>query len=94
MPPTTATALGSGKVKVSFGTAWDYDNHALTYDVLRDNTTWIHSRQIKSTFWTLPSVSFTDTGRTVGAKHYYQIRIKDRFGNTRWSPKSSTVTVS
>jgi hypothetical protein len=94
VPATTATALGSGQVKVSFGTAWDYDNEALTYDVLRDNTTWIHSRQIKSSFWKVPSASFTDTGRTVGAKHYYQIRIKDRFGNTRWSPKSSTVTVS
>ena len=93
VPPTTATAVGSGKVAVSFGTAWDYDNETLTYDVLRDDRTWISSQRISSNFWTLPTASVTDSGLPVGSSHYYQVRVKDSSGNTRWGPKSDPVTV-
>ena len=37
VPPTTATSFAAGTARVGFGTAWDYDNESLTYDVLRDN---------------------------------------------------------
>ena len=94
VPPTTATPLGGGQIKVVFGTAWDYDNETLTYDVLRDNTTWVSSQKIKSNFWTLPSASFTDSGLAPGTTHYYQVRVKDSFGKTLWSPKSTVVTAS
>ena len=80
---------------VSFGTAWDKDNESLTYDVFRDGgSTPIYTTQIKSNFWTLPTGGFTDTGLTPGSTHSYQIRISDPFGNTQWSPKSNTVTIS
>ena len=37
VPPTTAVSFASGAARVGFGTAWDYDNESLTYDVFRDN---------------------------------------------------------
>ena len=94
VPATTATPVGGGQIKVDFGTAWDYDNATLTYDVLRDNKTWVHSRKVKTSFWKLPNQSFTDSGLAPGTTHYYQVRVKDSFGKTLWSPKSSTVTAS
>ena len=92
IPPTVATKVASGSIKVTFGTAWDTDNNTLTYEVLRDNKTVIHTRKVKTTFWRVPTQSFTDTGLTPGTSHSYQVRIKDPFGNTLWSPKSSAVT--
>ncbi|CAA9345370.1 MAG: hypothetical protein AVDCRST_MAG16-2026 [uncultured Frankineae bacterium] len=92
VPQTTATTVAPGSVQVDFGTAWDTDNKTLTYDVLRDDTTWVHSRRVKTSFWSLPTQSFTDTGLTPGASHHYRVRITDPFGNTLWSPRSSTVT--
>ena len=94
IPATTATSAGAGKITVSFGTAWDYDNESLTYDLFRDNdnVTVLSSTQVKTNFWTLPRKSLTDTGLTPGTSHSYQVRIKDPFGNTLWSPKSNSVT--
>ena len=92
IPATTATSAGAGKITVSFGTAWDYDNESLTYDLFRDNVTIISLPQVKTNFWTLPRKSLTDTGLTPATSHSYQVRIKDPFGNTLWSPKSSSVT--
>lgn len=91
VPATTATRTAPGTVTVNFGTAWDYDNELLTYDVRRDGVA-VNTRQIRTNFWTLPTQSFTDTGLVPGTTHYYQVRIKDPFGNTAWSPISNTVT--
>jgi hypothetical protein len=91
-PVTTATSPSPGTVKVTFGTAWDYDNQTLTYDVRRDNTTWVNSTRFASNFWTLPNLTFTDVGLARGSQHFYQVRITDAFGNTRWSRISNTVT--
>ncbi len=93
VPPTTATSSSPGTVTVTFGTAWDYDNETLTYDVFRDGTTIIRSLQVKTNFWTVPNQTVTDTGLPRGSTHTYQVRIKDPFGNVLWSPNSSTVTV-
>jgi hypothetical protein len=93
VPATTATSSSAGTVTVTFGTAWDYDNELLTYDIFRNGSK-ISTRQVRTNFWTLPTQSFTDSGLTSGSTHYYQVRIKDPFGNTQWSPKSSSVTVS
>ena len=94
VPATTASPSGSGALQVTFGTAWDYDNATLTYDLFRDGGgTPIYSTQIKTNFWTLPTRSYLDSGLPRGSVHYYQVRIRDPFGNTLWSPKSSSVTV-
>jgi len=91
VPVTTATVTAPGTVTVNYGTAWDYDNELLTYDVRRDGVV-VSTSQIRTNFWTLPTQSFTDTGLIPGTTHTYQVRIKDPFGNTAWSPISNTVT--
>jgi len=94
IPPTTATSNSPGTVTVTFGTAWDYDNETLTYDIYRNNSLVPNSAQtIKSNFWTLPTGTFTQTGLPSGSTQVYQVRIRDPFGNVQWSPKSSSVTV-
>ncbi len=90
VPATTAVSFAAGAARVGFGTAWDYDNESLTYDVFRDNgATPIYTTSIKSNFWTLPTGGFTDTGLTPGSTHTYQVRISDAFGNLTWSPTSN-----
>ena len=44
-PATTAVSFAAGEARVSFGSAWDMDDQELTYDVLRNNTTWVHSQK-------------------------------------------------
>ena len=93
-PTTNAVSLSTGTARVSWGSAWDMDDHTLTYDVLRDNNTWVYSTTGDSNFWTLPGMGFTDKNLAVGSTHKYQVRITDPKGNTLWSPISNTVTVS
>ena len=95
VPATTVTSPSKGTVTVTFGTAWDYDNENLTYDVFRDGNTAtpVYSTKIKTNFWTLPNKSFSETGLASGSTHYYRVRIRDAFNNTLWSATSSTVTV-
>jgi hypothetical protein len=94
VPATTASSTTAGTVRVTFGTAWDYDNQTLTYELLRDGgSTPVSSTRIKSNFWTLPTGTLSDTGMAAGS-HTYQVRIRDPFGNTLMSPKSNTVTTT
>jgi PKD repeat protein len=93
IPATNAVSLAAGSVRVSWGAAWDMDDQTLTYDVMRDNATWVHSETAKSNFWTLPKLGFVDTGLAPGSTHRYQVRITDGSGNVLWSPISNTVTV-
>lgn len=92
VPATTATRTGSGSISVSFGTAWDYDNQTLTYELLRDGgTTPVRSTTVATNFWTLPTRTLTDTVPP-GTTHTYQVRVKDALGNTVLSPRSAAVT--
>jgi hypothetical protein len=80
-------------VNVSFGTAWDYDDESLKYEVFRNGKgTPVSTTNISSNFWTLPTASYTDT-LAPGTTLFYQIRITDPYGNTQWSLKSDTITV-
>ncbi|MEO6510402.1 MAG: LamG domain-containing protein, partial [Nocardioides sp.] len=92
-PATSAVSLSAGEVRVSFGTAWDYDDETLTYEVLRNNNTWVNTQTSKSNFWTLPRLGFVDKGLAPGSTARYQVRITDPSGNILWSPTSNTVTV-
>ena len=53
------------------------DDQTLTYDVLRDNNTWVYSTTGDSNFWTLPSMGFIDKNLAAGSTHKYQVRITD-----------------
>jgi hypothetical protein len=90
----TATAQGSGTVRVAWRATWDKDNQTLTYGVLRDGgSTPIYTMTVRSTFWQLPSLAFTDTGLAPGSTHTYRVQVVDPFGNMRTSSTSNTVTV-
>ncbi len=92
-PTTTAASFAAGEARVSFGSAWDMDDQELTYDVLRNNTTWVTSQKAKSNFWTLPRLGFIDKNLTPGATYRYQVKITDPSGNILWSPVSNNVTI-
>jgi hypothetical protein len=90
----TATAQGSGTVRVAWRATWDMDNQTLTYNVLRDaGTTPIYTTTVKSNFWQLPSMAFLDTGLAPGSTHTYRVQAVDPFGNRRTSSSSNPVTV-
>ncbi|WP_051468097.1 hypothetical protein [Actinomadura oligospora] len=85
-------SVSSGKVALRWTATWDMDNASLTYEVLRDGGTKAIGTVTKaSTFWTTPSLSFTDTAAPKG-RHTYKIRVKDALGNTYTTPASNTVT--
>jgi hypothetical protein len=94
IPATVAGARTGGRVRVTFGTAWDYDNRVLTYDVFRDSDQKpFHTARLGTTFWQVPSKTIVDSGLQRGSQHTYRIRIRDAFGNTIFSPTSNVVTV-
>ncbi|GLW62067.1 hypothetical protein Arub01_03110 [Actinomadura rubrobrunea] len=87
-----AVKAANGSIRVSWKATWDMDNANLTYEVLRDNgTTPVGTVSRASTFWQLPTLTFTDTKAPRG-KHTYKIRVKDPLGNTVTSPASNAVT--
>ncbi|MBE7190381.1 PKD domain-containing protein, partial [Jatrophihabitans endophyticus] len=81
-----------GRVDLAWTATWDRDNANLTYTVLRDGTA-VGSVTQASSFWQLPTVTYTDKGLTPGTVHTYRIRASDPFGNTVGSGASSSVTV-
>ncbi len=66
---------------------------SLTYKVFRSDkpTTPVFTQTKQSTFWSLPTQTFTDTGLTSGTTYGYWVTATDPNGNTL---KSSTTTVT
>lgn len=89
--PTVATALEPGKVRLTYGSAWDRDNELLTYDVFRDSTI-VSTTTLKTNFWTTPVVGFTDVDVPAGP-HVYKVRVTDPFGNSNYTNASNEVTL-
>ena len=89
-----ATSTEAGVVRVSFAGLWDRDDATLTYDLYRDSTKITTISDVESRFWNQPNLGFSDTGRTPGASHRYQVRVTDSAGNAQWSAKSAPVTVA
>ncbi|WP_256793605.1 PKD domain-containing protein [Terrabacter sp. Ter38] len=89
--PTVAAALQPGKVRLTYGSAWDRDNELLTYEVFRDSTI-VSTTTLRTNFWTTPSVSFTDTGVPAGT-HVYKVRVTDPLGNSNYTTGSNQVVV-
>jgi hypothetical protein len=73
----------AGKVTVSWKANWDQDNELLTYKLVRDGVTAspIYTTTAKSTFWKLPSMTYSDTV-TAGSTHTYRLYVTDPLGNT------------
>lgn len=88
----TASYVSPGKANVTWKTYWDRDNTNLRYSVIRDGNTGSPVYQVNqiSTFWQLPTLSFTDSGLSAG-NHSYRVITTDPFGNT---VNTSTVTVN
>lgn len=78
-----AISLTAGNVRLAWPANHDRDNASLKYEVIRNGATAapIYTTTSTSNFYTLPLMSFTDTGLTPGASYTYRIRVTDPFGN-------------
>jgi trimeric autotransporter adhesin len=89
----TATP-GRGRITVSWTSTWDYDNRTLSYKVFRDGGTAPITTLSKDTaFWSLPRMSYTDSGLARGSTHTYRVQAVDPFGNATTSLPSAPATV-
>lgn len=91
----TVLPVSDTTLRVRWKATWDRDSRALTYEILRDGAnTPIATIPANSNFWTLPGLSFVDTGLAPSSSHFYRVRVKDPFGNARSSPNSASVTAT
>jgi PKD repeat protein len=72
----SATAVGTGALRVSWEASWDRDNRRLSYEVLRDGVV-VGQLTADSTWWDRPTLSYTDTSATPGSSVTYKIRVRD-----------------
>ena len=91
----TLISLNPGSVRLAWQATSDRDNEALTYQVVRDSkiTAPIYTTTVSSSFWNLPTLSFTDTGLVPGSTHSYRIYVYDPLGNSN-SGSSKVITVT
>src|SRR6266536_2816201 len=90
-----ASSIEPGQVRLSWQATTDDDDETLVYRVFRDGSStplWT-SPPVRSTFWILPSLSFTDTGLAPGSTHSYKVDAKEANG-TNNSFKSDPVPVT
>jgi Concanavalin A-like lectin/glucanases superfamily len=98
-PRTPNTLAGSsitkGQVRLRWQATTDDDDETLVYRVYRDGSTTplFTSAPTRSTFWILPTLTFTDTGLTPGLAHTYRVDAKEAKG-TNASAKSAAVSVT
>ncbi|MFI0480926.1 hypothetical protein [Actinomadura sp. 9N215] len=90
-PTVTKPDGTTGTLTVTWTQTWDRDNATLTYQVVRDDDTVVHSVDSSSRFWELKTLTYTDTGLTPGSTHTYTVRAIDHFGNTIQSRASDPV---
>lgn len=81
----TLSSPAANQVRVTWKANWDRDNTRLTYQVIRDanTTTPRYTTTANSNFWTLPTMTYTDT--VAAGTHRYRIRAIDPFGNAQSS---------
>jgi hypothetical protein len=91
----TAISTTSGQVRLSWQAVTDDDDETLVYRVFRDGsaTPLFTSAPTRSTFWILPSLSFTDTTVAPGSTHTYKVDAKEANG-TNTSAKSAATSVT
>ena len=88
-------SLASGTARVAWTTTADRDNLALTYLVFRDGQLGVpvHTMTVPAPDWNPATVGFTDTGLAPGSSHFYQVYVRDPFGNVTAGP-ATAVTVA
>jgi trimeric autotransporter adhesin len=88
----TLTKLGGGSVRLQWQATWDMDNASVTYRIYRDGnmTTPVGTVTANSNFWTLPTLTFTNTGVPAGT-HSWVIRAYDPLGNSATGGTVSTT---
>ncbi|HEY8717028.1 PKD domain-containing protein [Pengzhenrongella sp.] len=85
----SASSPSAGTVKLTWPSNWDRDNENLTYKVVRNSATTVYTTTTKSTWWKLPTLSFTNTGLVKGQTYSYKVVVSDPFNNTVTSPSVS-----
>ena len=87
--PTSSSTL-----RVSWLAGYDRDDYTLTYRVIRDGNFGAPrlTTTASSTWWSLPTVGFVDTGLTPGGTYRYQLVALDPSGNTVFGA-TATVTM-
>jgi hypothetical protein len=86
-----SSGVFSRSVSVSWTSNWDRDNVRLTYKLVRNGVTVRTSTQ-DSTFWSRPTMSYSDSQVSRGQTYTYQVSATDPFGNAKTSdPVSVTV---
>ncbi|RCK70063.1 PKD domain-containing protein [Desertihabitans brevis] len=88
----TASSAHSRSVRVAIPANWDRDDLELSYEVLRDGVR-VGTVTGRSSFWNLPSFSYTDTTVQPGRSYVYRVRAVDGDGNSVLS-QEVPVTVS
>ncbi|MDB5184705.1 MAG: Laminin sub domain 2 [Candidatus Saccharibacteria bacterium] len=73
-----ATTTAAGVAEISWGTSLDNDNISLTYKIYKDGSSSpLYTVAANSTFWSRPSLSYTDAGNTPGSTHSYKVTVSD-----------------
>ncbi|WP_339154892.1 hypothetical protein [Actinomadura luteofluorescens] len=90
-PTVTKPDGTTGQLAVTWTETWDRDNEKLTYQVVRDDNTVVHTIESTSRFWDLKTHVYTDTGLVPGSAHTYSIRAVDPFDNRYRSARSEPV---
>ena len=82
-PVTTTGVTANGTDTLSWPSTWDPDNAVLTYSLYRNNSDApVYQTTLDTRFWTLPSMTWTDTGLTPGSEPVYRLIVTDAFGNS------------
>ncbi len=96
--PLRATSFVAGQARLAWFANYNLDSSELTYQVIRQDLgvgAPLTTFKQKSTFFSLPALSYTDRGVVAGQTYNYRIQVTDRFGvstRTDWVPVVISAT--
>lgn len=73
----------NGQVRLGFAGVYDRDNELLNYRVYRDSQL-VYETQASSKPWSVPNLSFVDSGLVPGQTYTYSLRVNDFNANAAW----------
>lgn len=97
--PSTPSAMSAhpGQVKVTVKATLDKDDENLTYKLYRAGTDApISTQVVRSRFWDIPTVAFTDKNLEPGAQMAYRVEASDGVAaaTSFWTPYITVASVS